>query len=164
MKHTRPVIPEILSLLANACSTLKPTPEMAAVWDSLLAKYPDDSIRKAAVHVAKQVHFGAPTVGHIVEAIEGKLTKVRVQLTDLYGRGILREDGTPAFEMQEVRMLPDGTTKLLPEADQFEDERIGPTGNRGRWVNPNLWIDNRPHGPELAEFGDIAIPDAGSAF
>lgn len=130
----RSVIPEILALLENATGgKLRVTREVAATWAALLERFSDADIRKAAAHVATQVHFGPPTVGHIVEAIEGKIVRSRVPVTDLWNRTILREDGTPTYALEERRIFPDG--------------RSEPAELPG--YRPNLEIDS---GPSAVDF------------
>lgn len=118
----RPVIPEILSVLANS-TILRPSTEMTVVWEGLLAGYSDEALRRAAALVARQVHYGPPTVGHIVEAIEGKVEKRQIPVTDNYNRKILRESGGYVTETVLVRVWPDGREMVegreeLPQSDR----------------------------------------------
>lgn len=125
----RAVIPEILALLGNASGgKLRPTPEVAATWAALLAGYPDDALRRAAAAVAVQVHYGPPTVGHIVEQLEGKVVRVHVPVTDVWGRAILRDDGSPICQVEERRVWPDGREAPLALPGHREP---GPVLERG---------------------------------
>lgn len=109
----RTVIPEILSLLGNATGLFRPTPEMARVWEPLLARFSDSELREAAVAVAQRTHYGAPGVGHIVEQIEGRVEHVKVPVTDHWLRVVLRPDGTPVYRVEQRRVYPDGRTEPM---------------------------------------------------
>lgn len=154
MALTRRAVVALLARFAEQFPGFSPTAQTVAAWSIVLERYSDDQIEQAGVVVARTHTYGPPATSHVVEAIEGKIGKVRRPITDLWNRAILREDGTPAFELEEVRQLPDGSRRQLPEAEPFRNEQIGPTGKRGRWVNPSLWIDNKPHGPEFVDFAD----------
>ena len=123
----RTVIPEILSVLANASGALKPNAEMIRVWDGLLARFTDAQLRAAAAAVAQRTHYGAPTVGSIVEQIEGRIETVRVPVTDHWNRVVLHENGDPRTEAKQMRVFPDGRREPLAlPAHAEEDWRQGP--------------------------------------
>ena len=124
-------IAKLLSILSELFPTLKPTPSMARAWEVVLGEYSEEKLMAAARKLGRVHAHGAPSVSHVVEAIEGKLIRRAVAARDCWDRVILQSSGgSPAISHYEVVRvdIETGSTlaKVCDESEQLAVEKTNP--------------------------------------
>jgi hypothetical protein len=114
------VIVSLLAEIANCDPRFKPTAEMAYTWSRVLRRFTDEQLQEGVDRLVMTEGYGPPTVGRLVQMIEGVERVVRVRVRDLYNHYRLNPDQSHVTEAVTVRWFPDGReepVKLPPHRD-----------------------------------------------
>ena len=123
-------VTRLLATLSEAFPSLTITDDRLAVWSEVLDLFSEKQLAKAGILLSRHFKYGKPSTADVVEAIKGKLVKVPVYATDLWGRRILDSPGgRPIIESWKPKRVPYGTDELeIAELTEPDTQPLGLPG------------------------------------